>query len=45
MSRAGLETGTMIATYNDTEVDEEIGKYFDENGVKEVEKKSLTDLK
>jgi group I intron endonuclease len=33
-----------ISVYNDTEVDEELGKYFDENGIKEVEKKSLSDL-
>lgn len=41
----GWESLEMVSLYNDTEIDEELGKYFDENGVRNVEKKSLEDLK
>lgn len=40
----GWENVSMIDVYNDTEVDDEVGKYFDENGIKVTEKKSLSDL-
>lgn len=40
----GWESTTMVSLYNDTEVDEELGKYFNENGIKQVENKSLSDL-
>jgi site-specific recombinase XerD len=43
-SIVGWESTDMVSIYNDTEVDEELGKYFDENGMKEVEKKGLSDL-
>lgn len=41
----GWESTNMIEIYNDTEVDDELGKFFDENGIKKVEKKGLEDLK
>lgn len=40
----GWESTSMVDIYNDTEVDDEVGKYFDEDGIKQVEKKSLSDL-
>ncbi len=40
----GWESTAMVDIYNDTEVDEELGKYFDESGIKEVENKTLSDL-
>lgn len=40
----GWESTDMVSIYNDTDVDEEIGKYFNEDGVKQVEQKSLSDL-
>ncbi len=40
----GWESTSMVDIYNDTEVDDEVGKYFDEGGIKQVEKKSLSDL-
>jgi site-specific recombinase XerD len=40
----GWESTSMVSIYNDTEVDEELGKYFSEDGIKQVEKKSLSDL-
>ncbi len=40
----GWESTEMVSLYNDTEVDEELGKYFDKDGIKQVEKKSLNDL-
>jgi site-specific recombinase XerD len=35
----------MVNLYNDQEIDDELGKYFNEDGIKGVEKKSLSDLK
>jgi site-specific recombinase XerD len=40
----GWDSTNMVDIYNDTEVDDEVGKYFDESGIKQVEKKSLSDL-
>ena len=35
----------MVNLYNDNEVDEELGEYFDENGIKEnIKSSSLADL-
>ena len=41
----GWESVDMVSLYTDSDIDEELGKYFDENGVKDVEKKGLSDLK
>lgn len=30
--------------YNDMGIDDELGKYFGEDGIKEVEQKSISDL-
>ena len=40
----GWESTLMVSLYNDVEVDAELGKYFNENGIKQTEKKSLGDL-
>ena len=40
----GWESVDMVSTYNDSSIDEELGKYFDEDGIKEVEKKSIADV-
>jgi len=40
----GWESTDMVSLYNDTEVDEELGKYFNEDGIKQTERKSLSDL-
>lgn len=40
----GWESTNMVDLYNDTEVDDEIGKYFSEDGIKQVEQKTLKDL-
>ena len=40
----GWNTADMVKIYKDISTDEEIGKYFDENGVKEVKKVGLSDL-
>lgn len=40
----GWESVDMVSIYNDSDIDDELGKYFDENGVKKVEKKSIIDL-
>lgn len=34
----------MVSLYDDSTADENIGKYFDENGIKQVEEKKLSDL-
>ena len=34
----------MVSIYKDIDDDEELGKYFDEDGIKQVEEKKLTDL-
>lgn len=38
------ESADMVNLYTDISADENIGKYFDENGIKQVESKSLSDL-
>jgi integrase len=40
----GWQSIDLVSVYNDTEVDDELGKYFDVNGIKTVEQKSLSDL-
>ena len=40
----GWSSVNMVDIYVDTEVDDKLGKYFDENGIKKVEKKSLEDI-
>ena len=40
----GWSNENMIQIYNDQEVDDVLGDYFDENGIKEVEKKTIKDL-
>lgn len=40
----GWESVAMVDIYNDSDVDDELGKYFDEDGVKQVDVKSLSDL-
>jgi integrase len=40
----GWESADMVKIYNDQSVDEQLGKYFDENGVKQVEAGSLDKL-
>jgi len=40
----GWESTDMVSLYNLTEVDDEIGKYFNKNGIKQSEVKSLSDL-
>jgi integrase len=40
----GWENLEMVALYDDRDVDEEIGNYFDENGIKQVEQKGLSSL-
>lgn len=54
-SRAGLpddiikelvnwESLDMVSVYKDLDADEQFGKYFDENGIKQVDNKKLSDL-
>ena len=38
------ESTDMVAIYNDTTIDENLAKYFDENGIKQNEAKSIGDL-
>lgn len=38
------DSADMVNLYCDTSADESIGKYFDENGIKQVDKGSLSDL-
>ena len=38
------ESADMVTLYTDISADENIGKYFDENGIKQVETKSFNDL-
>lgn len=40
----GWESVEMVSTYDDTDVDDELGKYFGDGGIKQVESKSLSDL-
>jgi len=42
----GWKTASMLQVYNDSTVDDEIGKYFDEDGVKkDIKDGKLSDLK
>jgi integrase len=43
-SLVGWESVEMVSVYKDMDADEEIGKYFDEDGVKSVQKAKLSDL-
>lgn len=38
------ESADMVQLYSDVSADENIGKYFDENGIKQVESKSLNEV-
>lgn len=40
----GWESLEMVSLYTDIEVDDELGKYFSEDGIKQVETKNLGDL-
>lgn len=40
----GWESTNMVSVYNDTEIDEELGKYFDADGIKKIDQKTLSDL-
>lgn len=40
----GWQSLEMVSIYKDIDDDEELGKYFDEDGIKQVEEKKLTDL-
>lgn len=40
----GWDSVSMVDTYNDIGIDDELGKYFDKDGIKQVEQKSLSDL-
>ena len=40
----GWENASMIDTYNDNDIEDEFGKYFDGDGIKNVEQKTLSDL-
>lgn len=44
VSIMGWDSPSMISIYRDIPADEEFGKYFDENGIKTVEKTKLSDL-
>jgi len=41
----GWDSADMVRLYKDIGTDEQLGKYFDENGVKQVEVSNLSDLK
>lgn len=41
---SGWETIDMVSLYTDTEIDDELGKYFGEDGIKETERKNISDL-
>lgn len=43
-SMIGWESLEMVKIYKDTNAEDEFGKYFDENGIKEVKQTSLGDL-
>lgn len=40
----GWSSADMLRLYTDIPVDEQIGKYFDENGIKNIEKTNISDL-
>jgi integrase len=41
----GWESADMVKIYKDISTDEQLEKYFDENGIKEIKEASLSDLK
>lgn len=43
-SIGGWSSLEMVSIYNDTEVDDTLGQYFGEEGIKQVERKELKDL-
>ena len=43
-SLVGWESNDMVALYKDIEADEQFEKYFGEDGIKQVEQKSLADM-
>lgn len=43
-SLQGWASAEMLNVYSDLETDEQLGKYFDENGVKSVEQTKLSDI-
>ena len=40
----GWENLEMVSLYTDSEIDDELGKYFDASGIKSVEKKNISDV-
>lgn len=40
----GWSSADMLRLYTDIPIDEQLGKYFDENGIKQIQKTSVTDL-
>jgi integrase len=44
MEIIGWDSADMVKLYKDISTDEQLGKYFDEDGIKKVEQKSLSDL-
>lgn len=40
----GWESVEMVSVYNDTGIDDELGKYFGKEGIKQVEQKNVSDL-
>ena len=40
----GWSNISMVSLYDDTTIDDKLGKYFDETGIKKVEKKEISDL-
>jgi integrase len=40
----GWENVSMVDLYDDNEIDDKLDKYFDENGIKKIEKKGLEEL-
>lgn len=40
----GWDSADMVGLYKDTDVDDELSKYFDSNGIKDVKEKTLADL-
>ena len=40
----GWSSADMLRLYTDIPIDEQLGKYFDENGIKTIEKKSISEL-
>ncbi len=41
---SGWESIEMVSLYTDTTIEDELGKYFDEDGVKQIDKKSIDEL-